>query len=154
MFIAWQLSSFCPLSDNNADKRTWNEKLGKCDFTLACVLLLNIQSSSKDQSHLFVKCLPNPASLINSTREFTSWIMWGSTGEETPSFFSHSTELALILLKHGQYDAVEVFSFAFDLNDKTSLSLWNDCYSYEKNSFYLVAWRMCRLPICQEEIST
>ncbi|PSS21659.1 Nuclear pore complex protein [Actinidia chinensis var. chinensis] len=104
--------------DNNADKRTWTEKLGKCDFTLACVLLLNIQSSSKDRSHLFVKCLPDPASLINSSREFTSWIMWGSTGEETPSFFSHSTELALILLKHGQYDAVEYLLSIVDAHSR------------------------------------
>ncbi|KAL6964532.1 hypothetical protein U1Q18_035584 [Sarracenia purpurea var. burkii] len=94
------------MSDNNIDKRSWNEKLGKCDFTLACVLLLNIQRSSEDPSQIFVK-FPDPASFISSVRDFTSWIMWGGNGEESPSFFSHSTELALILLRHRQYGAVE-----------------------------------------------
>lgn len=96
------------LLDNSVDKRSWNEKLGKCDFTLGCILLLDIQCSCEDQSLLSVRCLPDPASFSNSMRDFTSWIIWGRTGEENPSFFSHSTEIALILLRHGQYDAVEV----------------------------------------------
>ncbi|KAK2978945.1 hypothetical protein RJ640_008726 [Escallonia rubra] len=93
--------------DSDAGKKSWNEKVGKCDFTLAFILFLNSQSSSEDQSHLAFGSLPDPGSLINSVRDFTSWMIWGQTGEESPAFFSHSTELALILLKHGQCDAVE-----------------------------------------------
>lgn len=93
--------------DSNIDRKSWNERLGKCDFTLAFMLLLNIRSSSGDLSHLSLRSLPSPRSFISSVRDFTSWMIWGSTGEESSAFFSHSTELASILLKHGQYDAVE-----------------------------------------------
>ncbi|XP_062108027.1 nuclear pore complex protein NUP160 [Humulus lupulus] len=92
--------------DNNASKRSWNEKLGKCDFPLAFVLLLNTRSSTRD-SHLYSKYLPNLHDIIRSVRNFSSWIIWGKTGESS-TFLSHSTELALILLKNGQYDAVEL----------------------------------------------
>ncbi|POO04174.1 Guanine nucleotide-binding protein, beta subunit [Trema orientale] len=91
--------------DNSASKRSWNEKLGKCDFPLAFVFLLNTQSSSRD-SHLYSRYLPNLHDIIRSVRNFSSWIIWGKTGESS-TFLSHSTELALILLKNGQYDAVE-----------------------------------------------
>ncbi|KAF7127679.1 hypothetical protein RHSIM_Rhsim11G0112000 [Rhododendron simsii] len=115
--------------DNSVDKRSWNEKLGKCDFTFGCILLLDAQSSSEDQSHLSVRCLPDPASFIKSMRDFTSWIIWGRTGEENPSFFSHSTELALILLRHGQYDAVEYLLTIVDAHsrkEKISESIQSD----------------------------
>lgn len=115
--------------DNSVDKRSWNEKLGKCDFTLGCILSLDIQSSSEDQSHLSLRCLPDPASFINSMQDFTSWIIWGRTGEENPSFFSHSTELALILLRHGQYDAVEYLLTIVDAHsrkEKISDSIQSD----------------------------
>ncbi|CAK9141041.1 unnamed protein product [Ilex paraguariensis] len=95
--------------DNNIEKRSWNEKLGKCDFTLAFILLLNMRSSSEDQS---LACIPDPSSIVRSVRDFTSWIIWGRTGEESSVFFSHSIDLALSLLKHGQYDAVEVCYYA------------------------------------------
>ncbi|XP_052192841.1 nuclear pore complex protein NUP160 isoform X2 [Diospyros lotus] len=115
--------------DNTIDRKSWNEKLGKWDFTLACILSLNTQSSFGDQSRLLVKCLPDPANIINSVREFTSWIMWGRTGEETSTFFSHSTELALILLKHGQYNAVEFLLTTVDAHsrkEKISGSIQSD----------------------------
>jgi len=93
-------------------KRSWNEKLGKCHFTLAFILLHNIQSSSGDRSNLSSRCLPSSHDISNSMREFTSWIIWGKSGESS-AFLSHSTELAPILLRHGQYDATEVISLPF-----------------------------------------
>lgn len=101
-------------SDSNIDKRSWNEKLGKCDFTLAFILSLNFQSSSGEWSHHSLKCLPNPQEVISSVREFTSWIIWGKTGEESFAFMRHATELAMILLRHGQHDSVEVISVPND----------------------------------------
>ena len=93
-------------------KRSWNEKLGKCHFTLAFILLHNIQSSSGDHSKLSSRCLPSSRDVINSMCDLTSWIIWGKSGESS-AFLSHSTELALILLRHGQYDAIEVISLPF-----------------------------------------
>ncbi|KAK3022159.1 hypothetical protein RJ639_045354, partial [Escallonia herrerae] len=112
--------------DSDAGKKSWNEKVGKCDLTLAFILFLNSQSSSEDQSHLAFGSLPDPGSLINSVRDFTSWMIWGQTGEESPAFFSHSTELALLLLKHGQCDAVEYLLSIVDAHirkEKTSGSI-------------------------------
>nr|GMD42356.1 nuclear pore complex protein NUP160 isoform X1 [Ipomoea batatas] len=99
-----QLSS---LHLDSNEQRSWNEKLGKSDFTLAFLLLLSIQGSSEGQSHLSFRYLPDPASITNSVQQFTSWIIWGRKDEESSVFLSHSVELALILLRHGQYDAVE-----------------------------------------------
>ncbi|CAH9085976.1 unnamed protein product [Cuscuta europaea] len=99
-----QLSS---LHLDNNERRSWNEKLGKSDFTLAFLLLLSIQCSSDTQSDLSFRSLPDPTCIKNSVQHFTSWIIWGVIGEGSSGFFSHSVELALILLRHGQYDAVE-----------------------------------------------
>lgn len=95
-------------SDSKVDKRSWNEKLGKCDFPLAFILLLNFHGSTEHTSHLSHTSLPEPSNIISLVRDFTSWIIWGSTEEESSAFFSHSTELALVLLRHGQFDAVQV----------------------------------------------
>lgn len=116
LFMCW------PWLDNNTGKRSWSEKLGKCDFTLAYVLLLNIQNSAEDKSHDSFRRLPDPSSILSSVRDFTSWIMWGSTGEESSAFFSHSTELSLFLFRHGQCDAVQV------CNDLILLE-FTDCYA-------------------------
>lgn len=89
-------------SDGNVDRRSWNEKLGKSEFTLAFILLLGGRSGPSF-GHL-----PDPNSLSKSVQEFASWIMWGRTEAEPSVFFSHSIGLALVLLRHGQYDAVEV----------------------------------------------
>ncbi|KAI3766634.1 hypothetical protein L2E82_16702 [Cichorium intybus] len=51
-------------TDNNIDRRSWNEKLGKSDFTLAFIMLLDHQSSFKDQNRVDSKHLPNPTSFI------------------------------------------------------------------------------------------
>ncbi|KAJ8529690.1 hypothetical protein K7X08_036525 [Anisodus acutangulus] len=87
--------------DGNVDRRSWNEKLGRSEFTLSFILLLG-GHSGPSFGHL-----PDPSSLSNSVQEFASWIIWGRTGAEPSVFFSHSIGLALILLRHGQYDAVE-----------------------------------------------
>ncbi|KAL3538416.1 hypothetical protein ACH5RR_001782 [Cinchona calisaya] len=103
--FSYQLSSLH--IDGSIDRRSLNEKLGKCDFTLAFILLLSLQSSSGDQRHLSSRHLPDCCSIINLVREFTSWIIWGRTGEESSVFFIHSIELAFIFLRHGQYNALE-----------------------------------------------
>ncbi|KAL7592828.1 hypothetical protein Lser_V15G33426 [Lactuca serriola] len=93
--------------DSSIDRRSWNDKLGKCDFTLAFILLLDHQSFFKDQNRVDSKHLPNPTSFIAPVRNFISRIVWGRSDDVSSSFSTHSTMLALILLKHGQFDAVE-----------------------------------------------
>nr|XP_011466909.1 PREDICTED: nuclear pore complex protein NUP160 isoform X2 [Fragaria vesca subsp. vesca] len=91
---------------SNTGRRSWNEKLGKCDFTLAFIFLLNVRSSDKDQSPFSPRSIPNVQDIIDSIREFASWTMWGQNGEPlTP--LRRAADLALILLRHKQYDAVE-----------------------------------------------
>lgn len=107
---------FCQ-SDNKTDRRPWNEKLGKCDFTLAFILSLTFHTSSGDPSQPSSHCLPNPQEIVNLVRGFTSWIIWGKTGEESTSFLRRSSEIALILLRHGQYGAVEVIYMHFVSNN-------------------------------------
>ncbi|CAL2258440.1 unnamed protein product [Prunus armeniaca] len=92
--------------DSNMGKRSWNEKLGKCEFTLAFIFLLNIRSSSRDQNRLSSRSIPDMHDIIISMRDFASWIIWGHA-EDCFTFLSRATDLALILLRHGQYDAVE-----------------------------------------------
>ncbi|XP_076919952.1 nuclear pore complex protein NUP160-like [Bidens hawaiensis] len=91
--------------DNSANRRSWNDKLGKCDFTLAFILLLD-QQNTFEEGGVVSRHLPNPNSLIVPVHNFTSWIVWGRS-DESSSFSTHSIRLALILLKHGQFDAVE-----------------------------------------------
>ncbi|KAL2491059.1 SUPPRESSOR OF AUXIN RESISTANCE1 [Abeliophyllum distichum] len=93
--------------DGNDDKRSWNERLGKCDFPLAFILLLSMRSSYGDLGHLSFRRLSNPSSLISLSREFASWIIWGRAGEESSVSFSHSIDLAVVLLRHGQFNAAE-----------------------------------------------
>lgn len=107
--------SVCGSPDGSGDKRLWNGKLGKCEFSLAHILLLSMQSSSIDMGNLFVSQLPNPNSLVSLSRGFISWIIWGRSGEESSVFFSNSIDLALILLRNNQYSATEV-SFLLSLN--------------------------------------
>ncbi|KAK1370532.1 nuclear pore complex protein NUP160 [Heracleum sosnowskyi] len=103
--------------DSKVEKRSWNEKLGKCDFPLAFILLLNFHGSAEGSS------LPDPSNIISLVRDFTSWIIWGSTEEESSAFFSHSIELALVLLRHGQFDAVQyLLSFVDEHSRKEKTS--------------------------------
>ncbi|KAG6727322.1 hypothetical protein I3842_02G124200 [Carya illinoinensis] len=111
--------------DSNVCRRSWDEKLGKCHFTLAFILVLSVQSSSVQHNHLSSKSLPNSLDIMNSMRDFSSWIIWGKSGESS-AFLSHSTELALILLRHGQYDAVEYLLTTVESHlrkEKTSQSI-------------------------------
>ncbi|XP_077233386.1 SUPPRESSOR OF AUXIN RESISTANCE1 isoform X2 [Tasmannia lanceolata] len=93
--------------DNKTDKRSWDEKLGTRNFTLACILLRNFPGSSENHGYFSSRYFPDPNNFISSIRNFSSWIVWGSTTEESQASFSHGTELAILLLKHGQYEAVE-----------------------------------------------
>lgn len=101
------------LTDSNGDKRLWNANLGKCEFSLAYILLFRMQSSSRELRNPSFSRIPNPNSLVSLSREFTSWIIWGRSGEESAMFFSNAIDLAIILLGHNQYKATEVFFFFF-----------------------------------------
>ncbi|KAL0412834.1 UNVERIFIED_CONTAM: Nuclear pore complex protein [Sesamum radiatum] len=103
--FSYQLSSL--QIDSNEHKRLWTGRLGKCDFSLAFLLLLSMQSSSSELGNVSFSRLLNPSSLIGLSREFTSWIIWGRSGEESSVFFSNSIDLALVLLRHGQFNATE-----------------------------------------------
>nr|XP_043632456.1 nuclear pore complex protein NUP160-like [Erigeron canadensis] len=92
--------------DSSANRRSWIDKFGKCDFTLAYILLLDHQSSFEDQG-VDLKHLPNPGFFIAPVQNFISWIVWGRSEDGSSSFSTRSSMLALILLKHGQFDAVE-----------------------------------------------
>lgn len=59
--------------------------------------------------------LPDPQVVTSTVRRFTSWIIWGMNGDDSSAFLSHSTELALILIRHGQYKAAEV-KFFYDFS--------------------------------------
>ncbi|XP_074275102.1 nuclear pore complex protein NUP160 isoform X2 [Silene latifolia] len=107
-----QLSSLT--IDNSNSKRSWTEKLGSVDFTLAFILLLDAQDSSKDwRGHSF-SGLPNPGSCINLTRHLSSWIIWGRSEKMSSHIFGHTIELAQSLLKHRQYDAAENLLMVMD----------------------------------------
>ncbi|KAM3290886.1 nuclear pore complex protein isoform X2 [Capsicum chacoense] len=109
--------------DGNVDRRSWNEKLGKSEFTLAFILLLG-GHGGPSLGHL-----PDPSSLSKSVQEFVSWIIWVRTGAEPSVFFTHSIGLALTLLRHGQYDAVEyVLSLvdSYSRKEKICQSLQSD----------------------------
>lgn len=99
-------------TDNNMGKQLWNEKLGRCDFTLAFIFLLNVGSSSIDHSHVSSEHFSNVQSFINKTRDFISWIIWGQTGGSS-TFLTRSIDLAFILFKHDQYGAAEVVYLSF-----------------------------------------
>lgn len=119
------------MTDGSSNKRSWNEKLGECDFTLAFILLLNTQTLDDQHSHLSLRCLPDPSSFIRSVQNFTSWLIWGRSGDDLISCSSHSTELSLLLLRHGQCDAVEVCCHISDDSSLTSVSwhlLFQDKY--------------------------
>ncbi|XP_050381591.1 nuclear pore complex protein NUP160 isoform X2 [Argentina anserina] len=92
--------------DSNKGRRSWNEKLGKCEFTLAFIFLLNVRSSSREQSHYDLRSIPNVQDIVDSVREFASWTMLGQNGESL-TLLRRAADLAFILLRHGQYDAVE-----------------------------------------------
>ncbi|GKA89298.1 nuclear pore complex protein NUP160 isoform X2 [Tanacetum coccineum] len=93
--------------NSSSNRRSWNEKLGKFDFTLAFLLILDRQKSFQGQNGVNLGHLPSSSSFNAPLRNFSSWIVWGTSEEGPSSFTTRSTMLALILLKHGQFDAVE-----------------------------------------------
>ncbi|PWA68371.1 nucleoporin [Artemisia annua] len=100
------LSSQLSLSEINssANRRSWNWKLKKCDFPLAFSLMFD---HPKSISVVDTRHLPNPSCLRALQLKFTSWIVWGTDEDGSISLSTRSTILALILLKHGHFDAVE-----------------------------------------------
>ncbi|CAJ2672450.1 unnamed protein product [Trifolium pratense] len=108
--------------DNNMGKQIWNEK---CDLTLAFIFMLNVGSSSIDQSHFSPERFSNMQSSINRMRDFISWIILGQDGGSS-TFLSRSIDLAFILFKHDQYCAAEqllMMAEAHLLKEKTSQSI-------------------------------
>ncbi|KAG2402562.1 Nuclear pore complex protein [Vigna angularis] len=94
-------------TDSNMGKRLLNVNLGRCDFTLAFIFLLNVGSSSLNHSHFSSDRFSNSQSFINRARDFINWIIWGQAGGSS-TFLSRSIDLAFILFKHGQYGPAEV----------------------------------------------
>ncbi|XP_020089864.1 nuclear pore complex protein NUP160 isoform X3 [Ananas comosus] len=106
---------------NNADKLSLNKKLGSVDFTLAC--LLDLPTSSEGQDILCSSFLLNPIHLIDLVRKFSSSILWGKSGEQSPVFSSPMTDLASVLLQDGQYEAAKNLFDILDIysrNEKVS----------------------------------
>ncbi|XP_021721051.1 nuclear pore complex protein NUP160-like isoform X2 [Chenopodium quinoa] len=121
-----QLSSLNIDSDNG--KGSWIAKLGSIDFTLAFILVLDGQGSSEGWSYQSLSCLPNPGSFINLVKHFSGWLVWGMSSEPPLYIFGHSTEIALSLLRHGQYNAVQNLLKIVDAhlrNEKLSGSIQN-----------------------------
>ncbi|KAM2511233.1 hypothetical protein PS1_035634 [Malus domestica] len=92
--------------DRNMGRRSRTEKLGKCEFTLAFLFLPSIRTSSGHQVCISLRSIPDVKDISISMRDFVSWIIWGHTAESF-TFLKRATDLALILLRHGQYDEVE-----------------------------------------------
>ncbi|KAF7804423.1 nuclear pore complex protein NUP160 isoform X1 [Senna tora] len=114
--------------DSNMGKRSWKEKLGRCDFSLALIFLLNTRSTSIDGSQLSPECFSNMQSIVDKIRDFVSWIIWGQGGGSS-TFVSRSIDLSFILFKHGQYGAAEhllTMAEAHLQREKTSQSIQED----------------------------
>ncbi|XP_061369060.1 nuclear pore complex protein NUP160 [Gastrolobium bilobum] len=143
--------------DNNMGKRLWNEKLGRCDFTLAFIFLLNVGSSSIDLSQFSSDRVSNMQSSINRTRDFISWIIWGKAGGSS-TILSRSIDLAFILFKHGQYGAAEQLLMMVEthlLKEKTSQSIQDAdggwCIRHHLLGCCLLAQVQCGLHATQKD---
>lgn len=128
-FIFVHSGSFCFFrTDSDSGKGSWIAKLGSVDFTLAFILVLDAQGSSEGWSNQSLSCLPKPQNFINLVSHFSSWLVWGMSREAPLYIFGHSTEIALSLLRHGQYNAVQVHvSFYFMFYSQAviiSLNIW------------------------------
>ncbi|KAK7355535.1 hypothetical protein VNO80_14793 [Phaseolus coccineus] len=143
--------------DNNMGKKLWNEKLGRCDFTLAFLFLLNVGSSSLNHSHFSSDRFSNAQSFINKARDFINWIIWGQAGGSS-TFFSRSVDLVFILFKHGQYGAAEqllMITEAHLLKEKTSHSIQDAdggwCIRHHLLGCCLLAQVQCGLHATQKD---
>ncbi|KAG9439278.1 hypothetical protein H6P81_019443 [Aristolochia fimbriata] len=132
--FSFQLSSLH--IDNSSDKQSWNKMLGRYGFTLACILLRNFPASDEDKTCLSSMSFPNPDNFVSLVRNFSSWIVWGRKGEEPSGSFHHQLDLATVLLRHHQYEAVEnllVLTNAHSRKEKASQSVqsvdgeWSAC---------------------------
>ncbi|GAB4847402.1 hypothetical protein Ancab_026460 [Ancistrocladus abbreviatus] len=93
--------------DSNGDKRSWTERLGSINFTLDFVLTLSSRGSFEDQNRQSSSSFPSPQNFVSLVQSYISWLIWGGPGETSSYIFGRSIELAHILLRHGQYNAVE-----------------------------------------------
>lgn len=126
LILIHPVSSFSFATDNDTGKRLWTAKLGSIDFTLAYILVLDAQGSSEGWNSQYLSDLPNPGSFIDLVQHFSGWLVWGTSAETPLYVFGHSTEIALSLLRHGQYNAVEVrFPFFYALSRQAVIILFN-----------------------------
>ncbi|XP_052109243.1 nuclear pore complex protein NUP160 [Arachis duranensis] len=143
--------------DCNTGKQLWNEKLGRHDNTLAFILLLNVSSSSTDHGHLLER-FPNMQSFGDMMSDFISWIRWGQS-RDFSMLPSCSIDLAFILFKHGQYEAVEQLLMMVEahlLTQKTSRSSEESdggwCIRHHLLGCCLLAQVQCGLHTTQKDI--
>ncbi|GAB2231275.1 hypothetical protein Drorol1_Dr00027564, partial [Drosera rotundifolia] len=94
--------------DGNTSKPRWMEKINVMNFTLDYVLILNANIYSPNWKSQYSSCLPSPWNLTSMVKNFISWRIRGPSGKGVSHAFGHLTELALVLLRHGQYNAVEI----------------------------------------------
>lgn len=90
---------------NISDKRSFDEKLGSSDFTLAC--LVDFPGAFGGQNFFSSSSFPVPSDFIQAVHMLCSSIIWGRTCEESPFSCRPRIELASRLLHHGQYEAAE-----------------------------------------------
>jgi nuclear pore complex protein Nup160 len=81
-----------------------HRKLGRSDFTLACLLDFPISPRGGVMSH----CFPSPVEVINLVRSFTSLIMGGGNFDCMQTFLGSTINLSAVLIRHGQYEAAQV----------------------------------------------
>lgn len=96
---------------DNADKFSLRKKLGSLYFTQAC--LLDFPCLDGGQNYLCSSFL-NLTDLIDLSRKFISSILWGKDLEGALSIFSGPIAyLTPILVRHGQYEAAEVYHLIY-----------------------------------------
>lgn len=88
--------------------RLWSDKLGKCHYSVAYILLANMPNSAANGNHHLLWHLPDSQRCMNWIRNFTGWVVWGTYAEESAAFSRHFIHVAIVLLRQCQYKAVEV----------------------------------------------
>lgn len=108
---------------SKAEKRSW--ALGSTGCTLAC--LLDFPSCSEGYGTI-LKSFLNSDKLNEFAWKFSSFVLWGVLREESSITSISTTELPLLLLRHGQYEAAEKLCLiidAFSTKRKISPSSWH-----------------------------
>ncbi|KAL9253691.1 Nuclear pore complex protein NUP160-like protein [Drosera capensis] len=108
--------------DGNTSKPEWMEKINVMNVTLDYVLILNAKIYSPNWKSQYSSCLPSPWNLTSMVKNFISWTIRGPSGKGFSYAFGHLTELALVLLRHGQYNAVELGRLLFVLFNQSFLA--------------------------------